>query len=179
MHLPQLPKTLALIGLMGAGKSAIGRRLATRMNIAFVDADHVIEEAAGCSIPEIFDRWGEDFFRDRERQVIARLLRDPVHVLATGGGAFIQDQTRTLILDRCISVWLRADLDLLVARTGRRNNRPLLAKGEPRDILKRLMDERYPVYAKADIVIDSRDVPPEETADMALAEINRFLAEHV
>lgn len=177
MESPQLPKTLALVGLMGAGKSAIGRRLAARLNVAFVDADHVIEEAAGCSIPEIFERWGEEFFRDRERQVIARLLRNPAHVLATGGGAFIQDQTRALILERCISLWLRADLDLLVMRTGRRNNRPLLARGEPRDILKRLMDERYPTYAKADIVVDSRDVPPDETVDMVLSAIMRFLAE--
>lgn len=174
-----LPKTLALVGLMGAGKSAIGRRLAHRLNVAFVDADHVIEEAAGCSIPEIFDRWGEAFFRDRERQVIARLLRDPPHVLATGGGAFIQDQTRELIIEQCVSLWLRADLDLLVMRTARRNNRPLLTSGDPRDILKRLIDERYPIYAKADLVVESREVPPDETADLAIAEIRHFLADRL
>ncbi len=179
MDAPVLPKTLALVGLMGAGKSAIGRRLAARFNVAFIDADQVIEEAAGCSIPEIFDRWGESFFRDRERQVIARLLRDPAHVLATGGGAFIADETRALILDQCLSLWLRADLDLLVSRTARRNNRPLLANGKPRDILKQLMDERYPMYERADIVVDSRDVPPDETADIAVEAIRRFLTEQV
>ena len=179
VDVPVLPKTLALVGLMGAGKSAIGRRLAARFNVAFIDADQVIEEAAGCSIPEIFDRWGESFFRDRERQVIARLLRDPAHVMATGGGAFMADETRALILDQCLSLWLRADLDLLVSRTARRNNRPLLAKGKPRDILKQLMDERYPMYERADIVVGSRDVPPDETADMAVAAIRRFLEERV
>ena len=179
VDVPVLPKTLALVGLMGAGKSAIGRRLAARFNVPFVDADQVIEEAAGCSIPEIFERWGEAFFRDRERQVIARLLRDPAHVMATGGGAFIAEETRTLILDQCLSLWLRADLELLVSRTARRNNRPLLAKGKPRDILKQLMDERYPIYESADIVVDSRDVPPDETADIAIDAIRRFLSERV
>ena len=170
-----LPRTVALVGLPGAGKSAIGRRLAQRLQVPFVDADQRIEEAAGLTIPEIFDRWGETFFRDRERQIIARLLRDPPHVLATGGGAFVSDETRRLIAEEAVSLWLDADIELLVTRTARRNHRPLLKNGDPREILTRLMDERAPAYAQADLRIESRDVPPDETVDNALAALRRHL----
>ncbi len=160
------PKTVVLVGLMGAGKSAIGRRLAARLGLPFIDADAEIEAAAGCTIEEIFARDGEPAFRPGERRIIARLLRDePVHVLATGGGAFMDPETRALVKERAVSVWLRADLDLLLARTSRRNNRPLLKQGDPRAVLERLMAERHPVYAEADLTVDSDDSPIERSVD--------------
>ncbi len=155
-----VPKTIVLVGLMGAGKSCIGRLLAQRLGLDFIDADEEIEEAAQCSIDEIFERHGEAAFRDGERRVIARILDGPVHVLATGGGAIMDKQTRAKIRERAISVWLRADLDLLVQRVSRRHDRPLLKNGEPRDILEKLMKERHPIYTKADVVVDSDDKPP-------------------
>ena len=129
------------------------------------------------TIPEIFERWGEPFFRDRERQVIARLLREPPHVLATGGGAFVNDETRALIRQTAWSLWLDADLEVLVSRTRRRNNRPLLRTGDPREVLQRLMDERAPSYGQADVRVESRDVPPDETVSLALEAIRRFVAD--
>ncbi|MBM3600785.1 MAG: shikimate kinase [Alphaproteobacteria bacterium] len=169
-------KCIVLVGLMGAGKSSIGRRLAQRLGLAFVDADHEIEQAAGCSIEDMFQRHGEAYFRDGERRVIARLLDRPPHVLATGGGAFMDPQTRSSIAAKGISVWLRADIELLLERTARRNNRPLLKKGDPRDILERLMNERYPVYALADICVDSGPGPADETVDRVIAELTPRLA---
>lgn len=148
-------KIIVLVGLMGAGKSCVGRRLAQRLNVPFVDADAEVEEAAGCSIADIFEEYGEAAFRDGERRVIARLLDGPVSVIATGGGAFIDDQTRALILSKSTSVWLRADLDTLVDRTSGRSHRPLLNAGQPREILADLIDQRYPIYAAADIVVDT------------------------
>lgn len=148
---------------MGAGKSCIGRLLAAELELPFVDADKEIEAAAGCSVEDIFAAHGEAAFRDGERRVIARLLTQPKMVLATGGGAFMDPETRKLILDRATSVWLRADVDLLARRTARRNNRPLLKRGDPREILGRLIKERYPVYAEADVTVDSVDGPPEMT----------------
>ena len=160
---------------MGAGKTCIGRRLANRLNLPFVDGDAEIEAAAGYPIEEIFARHGEAAFRDGERRVIARLLGEPNHILATGGGSFMDARTRGEIRDKAISVWLRADLDLLLRRTSRRNNRPLLKTGEPRQILSDLIDERYPVYAEADIVVDSADKPPDFTVDRVLAALAEFL----
>jgi shikimate kinase len=162
-------RTIALVGLMGAGKSCIGRRLAARLDLPFVDADREIEEAAGCTIPEIFARHGEQAFRDGERRVIMRLLEGPPHVLATGGGAFMDPRTRAAIRERAISVWLRADLELLLRRVSRRNDRPLLQVADPRARLTQLMAERYPVYAEADIVVDSADGPAEVTLERVLA----------
>ena len=171
----RLPRTLVLVGLMGAGKTAIGRRLATRFGLPFVDADHQVEQAAGCSVEDIFSRYGESAFRDVERRVIARLLGDPVHVLATGGGAFIDERTRRLVAERGISLWLRADLEILLARTSRRTDRPLLKNADPRDVLARLKATREPVYAMADITVDSLDGPPEETVDRAIGAIQQYL----
>lgn len=171
----RLPGPLVLVGLMGAGKSAVGRRLAARLELPFADADQEIERAAGCTIEDIFELYGEPAFRDVERRVIARMLKEPVHVLATGGGAFMDIDTRALIAEHGISLWLRADLDLLVARTARRSNRPLLKQGDPRHTLQRLMDLRYPVYARADITIDTRDGPIEQTVDDAIQAIRRHL----
>ena len=172
------PRTVVLVGLMGAGKTCIGKRLAQRLGTRFVDADHEVERAAGMSVAEIFDAYGEPSFRDCERRVIARLLREPPMVLATGGGAFMADQTRHLIKRRAISVWLRADLDLLVRRTGRRNTRPLLQRGDPREILSRLMRERDPVYAEADVAVDSVDGPPDTTVERVIQAIERYAAEN-
>jgi shikimate kinase len=161
---------------MGAGKSCIGRLLAGALGLPFVDADKEIEAAAGCSIEDIFTAHGEAAFRDGERRVIARLLTQPKMVLATGGGAFMDPETRQLIREHATSLWLRADADLLVRRTARRNNRPLLKRGEPRDILGRLMEERYPVYAEADVVVDSVDGPPEMTLARVMDGLSRFYA---
>jgi shikimate kinase len=149
---------VVLVGLMGAGKSTIGRRLAERLGIRFVDADQEIEKAAGKTIPEIFQDHGEAYFRDGERKVIARLLGSGAQVLATGGGAFMNEETRKNVRAAGVSVWLRADLPLLMKRVKKRSNRPLLRNDDPEAAMRRLIDERYPVYAEADITIDSRDV---------------------
>ena len=150
-------KSVVLIGLMGAGKSSVGRRLAKTLEVPFVDADEEVERAAGCSIEDIFRLYGESAFRDGEERVIARLLESGSQVLATGGGAFMNPRTRERIRQSAVSVWLRADLDLLVRRTSRRGGRPLLAHGDPRATLERLMSERYPVYAEADVTVDTTD----------------------
>ncbi len=165
-------RTIVLVGLMGAGKTCIGKRLAKRLGLPFADADAAIEKAAGCTIPEIFAQHGEAAFREGERKVIARLLDDPPHVLATGGGAFMDPETRSRIKARAISVWLRAELDLLLRRTARRSNRPLLSAGEPREVLERLMAVRYPVYAEADITVDSADLPADVTVDKVMAALD-------
>jgi shikimate kinase len=158
-------KTLVLVGLMGAGKSSVGRRLAARLGLPFIDADQEIEAAAGMTIEEIFARHGEPAFRDGERRVIARLLDNPAHVLATGGGAFMDARTRALIRERAISIWLHAELDELVRRVSRRTDRPLLKGGDPRAVLERLIAERYPVYAEADVTVPSSIGSAEETVD--------------
>jgi len=149
-------RSIVLIGLMGCGKSSIGRRLATRLKLPFVDADSEIEQAAGKSIADIFAEDGEDVFRDGERRVIARLLDSPAQVLATGGGAFMNAEIRDNIRDKGISLWLRADLDLLMERVERRSHRPLLQAADPRAIMQNLITERYPVYEQADITVDSQ-----------------------
>lgn len=154
-------RSIVLVGMMGAGKSSIGRRLASDLNLAFVDADTEIESAAGMSIPEIFEAHGEPYFRSGEARVIARLLESGPKVLASGGGAFINPQTRELIRTRGISVWLKADLDVLLRRIKRRSDRPLLKTDDPERTLQRLMEERYPIYAEADVTIHSRDVSHE------------------
>lgn len=171
----RLPKTVVLVGLMGVGKSCVGKRLAARFGLSFVDADQEIEAAAGSTIEEIFERDGEAFFRDGECRVIARLLDQPVHVLAAGGGAFMDARTRAKIRERAISVWLRADLDLLLRRVSRRNNRPLLKQGDRRATLERLIAQRHPVYAGADITVDSMDAPPDVTVERVIEELGRFL----
>ena len=168
--------TIVMVGLMGAGKTAIGRRLAARLGLPFVDADEEIEAAAGSSITDIFERLGEASFRDGERRVIARLLEGPAIVLATGGGAFMDPETRARIAEKGISVWLRADIETLVRRTSRRQNRPLLANGDPREILERLKEVRYPVYQQADIIVDSLDGPAEVTLQNVLDGLDTYRA---
>jgi shikimate kinase len=153
------PRSVVLIGLMGAGKTAVGRRLANRLDLPFIDADSEIEEAAGASISEIFAEHGEAYFRQGERKVIARLLENGPQVLATGGGAYMNPDTRANIKAHGLSVWLKADIKVLMKRVGRRDNRPLLAAGDPANVMKKLMEERYPIYAEADVTVESRDVP--------------------
>jgi shikimate kinase len=162
-------RTVVLVGLMGAGKTKIGRRLAARLNLPFFDSDQEIEAAAGETIEEIFANRGERMFRDGERRVIARLLAQPVHVLATGGGAFMDPATRAVIARHGISLWLRANLDVLVSRVSRRSNRPLLKEGDPRAILAGLIERRHPVYAHADVTVDSSEGSPESTVSRAIA----------
>jgi shikimate kinase len=160
-----LDRPIVMVGMMGAGKSAIGRRLAQRLGLPFVDADTEIERAAGCSIAEIFERHGEASFRDGERRVIARLLEGPIGVLATGGGAFMDPETRARIRSRAITVWLKADLDTLVERVSRRGQRPLLRNGDPREILARLLETRGPIYAEADIMVETGNSPASTTVE--------------
>lgn len=161
-------RSLVLVGLMGAGKSSVGRRLAQVIGFDFVDADTEIEKAAGATIPEIFADHGEAAFRDGERKVIARLLEQPGTVLATGGGAYMNPETRQRIRARGISIWLKADLDVLVKRCARRSHRPLLQNGDMRATLARLMEERYPVYAEADVTVISGDGPHDDVVAQIL-----------
>jgi len=158
-------KPIALVGMMGVGKTSIGRRLAQRLQIPFVDADQEIVDAAGLSIPEIFEKFGEAHFRDGERRVIARLFDGKRKIIATGGGAFVNEETRTLMLERAIVIWLNADIDTLVERTARKGDRPLLANGDAREILTKLAQERNPLYAQAHIHVKSQSTPHEATLD--------------
>ncbi len=161
-------RSIVLVGLMGAGKTSIGRRLAARLGLPFRDADAEIEAAAGCSIPEIFARFGEPAFRDGERRVIRRMLAGDPLVLATGGGAFMDAETRAAIRGEAVSIWLRAPLPVLLRRVAGRTHRPLLNSGDPAEILRRLMDQRQPVYAEADIIVDCGDDSPDHTTATVL-----------
>lgn len=162
-------RSIVLVGMMGAGKSSIGRRLAARLGIPFVDADAEIESAAGMTIPEIFEKHGEPYFRAGEARVIARLLDNGPQVLATGGGAIMDPNTRELIRRKGISVWLKADIDVLMKRTKRRNDRPLAEK------IKDLLPLREPVYAQSDIIVQSRDEPHDTIVDEIIAEVPKHL----
>ncbi len=162
-------RSVVLVGMMGAGKSSVGRRLARKLDLRFVDADAEIEGAAGMSISEIFEHHGEPYFRSGEARVIARLVEQGPQVLATGGGAFMDGGTRTLIAAKGVSVWLKAEPDVLMRRIKRRADRPLLQTADPEATLMRLIEERYPVYAEADITLHSRDVPHEVIVDEIIA----------
>jgi len=169
-------KTIALVGLMGAGKSSIGRRLATVLDLPFRDADSEVEAAAGRTISEIFESFGEDAFRDGERRVIARLMDEGPHVLATGGGAFVNAETRALIKARAISIWLKADLELLARRIGRKDTRPLVRGKDPLEVLTTLAAERDPLYAQADIVVETGDTPHNEAVEAVVRALTAHLA---
>jgi shikimate kinase len=173
---PKPGRTIALVGLMGAGKTTVGRRLAAALDLPFADADAEIAAAAGCSIEEIFAEHGECAFRRGERQVIARMLDGPVHVLATGGGAFIDPGTRALMKERVISIWLKAPLDVLMKRVQKRDNRPLLKEADPRAVMERLMAERYPIYAEADITVESSPGPHNSAVTSILEALRDYLA---
>jgi shikimate kinase len=155
----KLDRTVALVGMMGAGKTSIGRRLAARLVVPFRDADHEIEAAAGLTVAEIFERFGEPYFRDGERKVIARLLEETPHVLATGGGAFMDGTTRAAMARAAYTIWLKAPVGLLVSRVKKRDSRPLLKEGDMRATMERLLTIREPVYATADMILESADEP--------------------
>ena len=171
----RIDRPLVLVGMMGAGKSTIGRRLSASLSLPFVDADDEIVEAAQMSIPEIFDAFGEAYFRDGERRVIARLLDSEPRVIATGGGAFVHPDTRALILERGIAIWLDSDLDTLVERVSRKDTRPLLRDGDPREVLARLLEKRRPAYAEAQIHIVSDKGPLTETVARILEALQSWL----
>ncbi len=168
-------RPLVLVGMMGAGKTTVGRRLASRLKRQFIDSDEEIEAAAQMSIPEIFEQRGEPEFRAGETRVIARLLKERDIVLATGGGAFANAETRALIKAEALSVWLKADADVLFARVSRRSNRPLLKTADPRATLEKLIAERYPIYAEADVTVLSRDVPQDVVAADVVNAVHEFL----
>ena len=174
---PLRRRTIALVGLMGVGKSSVGRRLASALNLPFRDADGEVEAAAGRSIPEIFAELGEPAFRDGERRVIARLLEGPPHVLATGGGAFMNPETRELIKARAVSVWLKADLEVLARRVSRKDNRPLLAGKDPLETLRGLAEARYPAYAEADITVETGDTAHHVTVGQVIDALSAHLGE--
>ncbi len=171
----RIDRPVVLVGLMGAGKSTVGRRLAALLECDFVDVDEAIEEAAQLSVAEIFSQFGEPYFRDGERRVIARLIEERHGVIATGGGAFVHPDTRALILAQAIAVWIDCDVDILVDRTARRGNRPLLQNGDPRETLARLRDERTPHYAQAPIHVTSDRSPHTQTALAIIGAIERWL----
>jgi len=169
-------RPIVLVGLMGAGKTAIGRRVAATLGLPFVDSDHEIETASRMTIPELFEKYGETEFRALEQRVISRLLHDGARVLATGGGAFMNGDTRAAIREHAVSVWLKADLDTLMGRVMKKQNRPLLKTDDPRAVMEKLMAIRYPVYAEADITVQTRDDRREVIADEMIAAVANFLS---
>jgi shikimate kinase len=171
-------RSIVLVGLMGCGKSSIGKRLAARLGLNFIDADEEIEKVAAKTISEIFADHGEDFFRDRERKVILRLLSNGPQVLATGGGAYMNAQTRSAITQNGCSIWLRAELPVLMRRVMKRDTRPLLKTGNPEATMRKLIEARYPVYALADMTVESRDEPHDLIVAEILDRLNQFLIAH-
>ena len=169
-----IDRTIALVGLMGAGKSSVGRRLAVALGVPFRDSDDEVERAAGRTVSDIFAALGEPAFREGERRVIARLLDDPPHVMATGGGAFINEETRGLIKDKALSIWLKADVELLARRVGRKDTRPLLRDKDPREVLTRLAKERDPIYAQADITVETGDTAHGAAVEQILAALAKW-----
>jgi shikimate kinase len=170
-------QTVVLIGMMGAGKSSVGRRLASRLQVPFVDADTEIETAANQKISDMFDQFGEDYFRQGEKRVIARLLDEGPQVLATGGGAYMDDETRALVGEKGISVYIDAPLELLMSRVRRRSNRPLLKTADPEATMRELLDKRVPIYSTADICVRSRDVPHSEVVDDIVDALDRYISQ--
>jgi shikimate kinase len=169
-------RSVVLVGLMGAGKSTVGRRLAARLDLPFKDADAEIEAAAGMSVADIFATHGEAYFREGERRVIGRLLQEGSSVLATGGGAFMNPETRAWIAQSGVSIWLKAEFEVLMKRVRKRSNRPLLKNPDPESSMRQLMAARQPVYALADLTVESRDIPHERVVDDALQAIHAWLS---
>jgi shikimate kinase len=169
--LPTIDRPIVLVGLMGVGKSTVGKRLGKRLGLPFIDSDEEIEQAAARRIAEIFDEFGEASFRDGERRVIARLIEGPPKVIATGGGAFVNERTRRLILERCIAIWLDADLQTLAERVSRRSHRPLLKDREPLPLLRELAEARNPIYGQAHLHVRSQPAPHERAVDEILRQL--------
>jgi shikimate kinase len=170
------PQTIVLVGLMGCGKTSIGKRLAKRLELPFHDSDIEVEEAAGCPLKDIFDIYGEDAFKSGEYRVISRLLGQPTHILATGGGSFAHEPTRNIIKEKSISVWLKADLETLISRVTRRSDRPTFNEADnQQDVLEKLVAERYPLYEMADIHVQTFDEPTNTTVDRVITEISNFV----
>ena len=172
----RLDRPIVLVGLMGVGKTTVGRRLAALLGRSFVDADEAIEEAARLSVAEIFSQFGEPYFRDGERRVITRLIEEDHGVIATGGGAFVDDETRALILERAVAAWIDCDIRTLVERTSRRDHRPLLRSGDPEEILSRLMREREGFYAQAHVRVEGQKGPQSHTAWAIIEGIEQWLS---
>ena len=168
-------RTIVFVGLMGAGKTAIGRKVAQALDLSFVDSDHEIETVSRMCVPELFELYGEPEFRALEQRVIERLLREGPRVLSTGGGAFMNAQTRAVVSEYGVSVWLKADLDLLMERVAKRQNRPLLKNPDPRAVMRQLMDTRYPVYALADVTVETRDAKREVITDETVQALGDYL----
>jgi shikimate kinase len=171
---PLRTRTIALVGLMGVGKTSVGRRLAEALDMPFRDADIEVEAAAGRSIPDIFADLGEPAFREGERRVISRLLDEPPHVLATGGGAFVNAETRALIKAKAVSVWLKTDLDVLAKRLARKDNRPLLIGRDPKEVLTQQAQARYPFYAQADLTVETGDTAHQASVDQVLRALKTY-----
>jgi shikimate kinase len=171
----RLDRPVVLVGLMGVGKSTVGRRLAKRLGLSFVDSDAAIEDASGYSAAEVYERYGESDFRDGERRLVARLVEDKVRVIATGGGAYIDPRTRKLLNERAITVWLDAPVDVLTERTGRRNTRPLLRNGDRKGTLERLSEERRPSYEEAHIHVKSGDGAHKDVVDAIIRALEAYL----
>lgn len=172
-------RAIVFVGLMGAGKTAIGRRVAQMLDLPFIDSDHEIEAVSRMTVPELFETYGEPEFRALEQRVLDRLLREGPCVVSTGGGAFMNAETRAAVAQRGVSLWLKADLDLLMERVGRNQNRPLLKTPDPRAVMEQLMAERYPVYAEADITVETRDATREIIAEEALRALSVHLERQV
>lgn len=170
-----LPKTLVLVGMMGAGKSSVGWRLARKLGIPFSDTDQEVEKAAGCSVADIFETWGEKAFRDAERRIIKRLLGGPVQIVSTGDGAFFDEESRALVKEHAISLWLRADPEILYERVIRRDTRPLLFEGDAKQILEEMVERRYPIYAKADLTVESNDDAHEATIERVIESLKDYI----
>ncbi len=168
-------RSIVFVGLMGAGKTAIGRRVAQMLGIGFVDSDHEIENVSRMTVTDLFELYGEPEFRALETRVVQRLLRNGPQVISTGGGAFISDKIRAAIARHGIAIWLKADIDLLMERVSRRQDRPLLKDPDPRGVMSRLIDARYPVYALADLTVESQDVSREEMAERVISALDRYL----
>jgi shikimate kinase len=169
------PRTIVLVGLMGCGKTSIGRRLARRLELPFYDSDEEIEHAANCKLKDIYSYYGEEEFRTGEFRVIQRLLNQPTHILATGGGSFVTDETRELIQEKAISVWLKADLQTLLARVSRRSDRPILSDGNPEEILSSMIEERYPMYELSDVHVTTLDEPTGATVERVIKSVGDFI----
>jgi len=172
----RLDRPIVLVGLMGVGKSTVGRRLAKRLGLSFVDSDAEIEDASGFPPAEMFERYGERDFRDGERRLVARLLEGDVRVIATGGGAYVDPGTRKLLNERAITIWLDAPVDILAERTSRRDTRAQLRNGDPRTVLQKLAEERRPSYAEAHLHVKSGDGAHKDVVDSIVQALERFLA---